>query len=266
MSDSVHDQFPLPHALLTEIREIVTSASRVLVLSGAGISAESGIPTFRSGSMGLWKQADLMRMATREGFLSDPHRVWAWYEERRTAIQRTAPNAGHVAIADLSRAGKEAVVVTQNVDDLHERAGSPRVLHLHGEIATARCVECSRPFPREGDSAAPQGSDSLAPSCPQCGDWVRPNVVWFGESLSGAVWREALQLCEWCDLAIVVGTSGLVQPAASLPKEIRDRGTAVIVQVNPEPTELDNWSDFSLRATAAQALPLILASADGQGF
>jgi NAD-dependent deacetylase len=216
--------------------------------------------------MGLWKQADLMRMATREGFLSDPHGVWAWYEERRIGIQRASPNAGHLAIAGLTKAGKETVVVTQNVDDLHERAGSPTVLHLHGEIATARCVECSRLFPREGDSALSQGRGIRAPSCPHCGDWVRPNVVWFGESLSGTVWREAMRLCEWCDLAIVVGTSGLVQPAASLPKEIRDRGSAVIVQVNPEPTDLDNWSDFSFRATAAQALPLILASADGQGF
>ena len=232
------------------------------MLTGAGISAESGIPTFRTGAGGLWGREDPMKLATREGFLEDPERVWGWYAWRRAQMGAVLPHAGHLALAEYARRVERLTVVTQNIDDLHERAGSTDVVHLHGQIARARCVECGRPYPlttHEGEAV--EDGRMAPPRCPECGDWIRPDVTWFGEALPLDAYRLALQACAHCDVALVVGTSGIVQPAASLPGEARARG-ALVVQVNPEPTELDRVCDINLSGPASQVLPALLCPED----
>jgi len=245
-----------------KVARLVRSARRLLVLSGAGISAESGIPTFRSGVGGLWGRHDPKTLATREGFEADPEGVWAWYAWRRAQIRLAQPHAGHVALAEYARKVPHLDVVTQNIDDLHERAGSPRVVHLHGQIALARCLQCATPYPLPEQEVSIQEGDRLAPPrCAACAGLIRPDVVWFGEALSHAIYAATIDLCEQCDVALVVGTSGLVQPAASLPELARRRG-ALVVQVNPEPTELDDSCHFNLIGPASAVLPPLLLRED----
>jgi NAD-dependent deacetylase len=241
-----------------EVGELVRRARRLLVLTGAGISAESGIPTFRSGAGGLWGRHDPMVLATRQGFAADPERVWGWYAWRRAQMRAVQPHAGHFALARYAEAVEQLTVVTQNIDDLHERAGSKDVVHLHGQIALARCIECERPYPlaaHEGE--ADEDGPMAPPRCPECGDRVRPDVVWFGEPLPRVFYDLALQACANCELALVVGTSGMVQPAASLPGFARQHG-ATLVQINPEPTELDGSCHFNLTGPASTLLPALL--------
>jgi NAD-dependent deacetylase len=242
--------------------ETLRRTRHLLVLTGAGASAESGIPTFRDALTGLWSRFDAASLATPDAFARDPDLVWGWYAWRRMKALHAAPNPGHRAIAALAARVPRLTLVTQNVDDLHERAGSPEVLHLHGSLHAPRCVRCARPFDlAPGVPDEPAGGRRLAPPrCPQCGGAIRPGVVWFGESLPPAVLGAAEAAARACDLCLTVGTSSLVYPAAALPGIARAAGAA-LVQVNPSPTPLDGMARHTLRGTCAEVLPALLAAA-----
>ena len=233
-------------------REILEAARRLVVFTGAGVSAESGIPTFRDALEGLWARFDPEDLATEAGFRRDPSLVWRWYAERRERARAAEPNAAHHAIARAARGGRSVVVVTQNVDGLHQRAGSADVVELHGSIVRARCLEGCGPAPAgwEGDPRTP-------PPCPACGVPLRPDVVWFGEWLPEAAFAQAAHACREADAVLVVGTSGLVQPAAGLPIAAAHRGCPLVV-VDPRATALEPLAAVSLRQTAARAVPVLL--------
>lgn len=237
--------------------DLVRSARNVAVLTGAGMSAESGVPTFRDAQTGLWARFDAASLATPEAWHADPSIVWAWYQWRVGLVRRVAPNAGHLALTDWARTA-ELSIVTQNVDDLHERAGSEVLAHLHGSLFEPRCSVC-------GQSATlpeppPEPVSHLAPPrCDLCGGAVRPGVVWFGEMLPEAPWERTVRALADADLLLVVGTSGVVYPAAGLPSRARSHGVPV-VEINPEPTDLTDQVDHSWRTTAALGLPALLAS------
>lgn len=248
-----------PPALLSALRR----ARRIVAFTGAGMSAESGIPTFRDRGTGLWARFDPHALATPEAFTRDPQTVWAWYEWRRKQVARAQPNAGHEALARLARAPhiERLDVVTQNVDNLHERAGSPSVLHLHGSIFAPRCFDCAAAFTLPPDADAGEPDEPVAriapPRCPRCGGPIRPGVVWFGEMLPEQAWRGALELAADADLMLVVGTSGLVQPAASLPAATRAQGGVVAV-INPDPQARGQAPDLYWPETAAIGLPTLV--------
>lgn len=249
-----------------DLIDALRTAQRITVLTGAGMSAESGIPTFRDALTGLWQHVDAARLATPEAFDKDPALVWGWYEWRRMQVLATQPNAGHVALARLSSQVAQLSLYTQNVDDLHERAGSKDVRHLHGSLHHPRCADCARPFSMPaGVSEEPEGGRRLAPPrCPACAGPVRPGVVWFGEALPEDILDNAFASCSASDLLIVVGTSGTVYPVAQLPEVARQAGCR-IVQVNPAASELDRVCTWNLRASAAQSLPALISRAfDGR--
>jgi NAD-dependent deacetylase len=233
--------------------EVLGRVGSIMVLSGAGVSAESGVPTFRDAQNGLWASYDPDRLASPEGFAADPGLVWRWYMQRLGSAEAAQPNAGHLALATL--AGRVPLVLyTQNVDDLHERAGSPEVRHLHGRLTRFRCNRCQGahvPTPEERAADFP-------PRCPVCQGFVRPDVVWFGEMLPPRLLEQAWQDARTCDLMLVVGTSGLVQPAAQLPLVARAAGRMVI-DVNPEPGPISRSADLYLQGASGQILPRILA-------
>jgi len=233
-----------------------------MVLTGAGISAESGVPTFRDALTGLWEQFDAEQLATPDAFERDPSLVWGWYEWRRARVSAVNPNEAHRALVQLEAARPQTIVVTQNVDDLHERAGSRNVVHLHGSLFAPRCACCGHRHVLDAKpTTEPDGGHRIEPPvCTACGGKVRPGVVWFGEPLPAGPWSEAQAAASSCDLLIVVGTSGLVQPAASLPTIAR-RANASIVVIDPRPTAIDAISTYSLRGKAGQLLPRILQEA-----
>ncbi len=242
-------------AALARARELLAGASRLVVFTGAGVSAESGIPTFRDALEGMWARFDPERLATEAGFRADPALVWRWYAERRERIARAEPNAAHAAIAAAERGGRAVTVVTQNVDGLHRRAGSTDIVELHGSIARAKCLE--------GCGVVPAGWEHdvrVPPPCPRCGAPLRPDVVWFGERLPAGAFERAERLAAEADAMLVVGTSGLVQPAASLPwAAVRHRRPVIVV--GPDPTELDGLATVCLRGRAVSVVPAILPSA-----
>lgn len=231
--------------------ERLGSARRIVALSGAGISAESGIPTFRDAMSGLWSRFSAEQLATPEAFERDPELVWGWYEWRRMQVMQTQPHAGHALLARWEAEGRLAAVVTQNVDDLHERAGSRHVIHVHGSLFAPRCFDCGAPRSLgQEPPQEPEGGRRLAPpTCTACGGRVRPGVVWFSEALPPDAWAAAEAEVEEADLLVVLGTSGLVYPAAGLPGQGRRAGSWV-VQVNPQPTALDEVAHVNLRLTA----------------
>lgn len=239
-------------AALAQARSLLASARRLAVFTGAGVSADSGIPTFRDALEGLWARFDPMRLATEEGFRADPPLVWRWYAERRQRILAAQPNAAHLAIAAAGRGGRPVTVVTQNVDGLHQRAGSADVIELHGSIVRVRCLE--------GCGLAPDDwvrDTRVPPVCGQCGAPLRPDVVWFGESLPPGAFERAEATVADADVLVVVGTSGLVQPAASLPW-IAARHRVPVIVVDPNPTELDGLATVSLRGRASVLVPRLL--------
>jgi NAD-dependent deacetylase len=232
-----------------DARNWLQAASSVVILTGAGISAESGIPTFR-GSEGLWKQYKPEDLATPQAFAKDPRLVWEWYDWRRSLIAKAEPNAGHRALVQLETAKPNFTLITQNVDGLHERAGSRRVLKLHGDIWRMECSECGRNWP---DRRVPL--PKLPPHC-GCGAIARPGVVWFGEPL-GEVWAEAEHAAREAAVLLVIGTSAVVYPAASLAPIAKSAGARVI-EINPEQTQLSSHVDRSLRGAAGEVLPRLI--------
>jgi NAD-dependent deacetylase len=236
---------------LEQVRDWVRAARRIVLLSGAGMSAESGVPTFRDAQTGLWSRFRPEDLATEEAFRRDPRMVWDWYAMRRQMVAQVAPNAGHVAVADFQqRHPGRLTVATQNVDGLHQRAGSPGVLALHGNIAEDQWLDAPRAC-----CLATAPADGHPPACATCGNLRRPAVVWFGEMLPTQVLAAAEQAAATCDLMLVVGTSGVVYPAAGLARATRGQ----VVIVNPVASDLDDAADVVLRGTAAGMLPALLA-------
>jgi NAD-dependent deacetylase len=233
---------------LARARAIVAGARALLVLTGAGVSAESGIPTFR-GAGGYWRTHRVTELATPEAFARDPRLVWDWYLERRRTVSGCVPNAAHRALAAWSTTGRGRVV-TQNVDGLHERAGTVGVVRLHGSLWTTRCPECGCERPDES-LELPE-----LPRCPRCGALERPGVVWFGEALPDEAVAAAMEAARSADAVLVIGTSGVVHPAAGFVTLAR-RGRARVVDVNPAGSEIQ--SDVVLPLPAGEAVPALLA-------
>jgi NAD-dependent deacetylase len=229
---------------------------RVAVLSGAGISAESGVPTFRDDKNGLWARFDPYQLSSTQGWRDNPERVWGWYLWRHYLVSTVEPNDGHRAIAAWQDYA-EVSVVTQNVDDLHERAGSSPVHHLHGSLFEFRCASCDLPYTEPLPAMPEPAIEVEPPVCGRCGGLIRPDIVWFGEPLPQGPWQRAVEATEAADVVVVVGTSAIVYPAAGLPELALARGTAVI-EVNPETTPLSSSATISIRESASQALPGLL--------
>jgi len=237
--------------LIERAAERLRGARHVCVLTGAGISAESGIPTFRDAQEGLWAQYSPLDLATPEGFERDPELVWRWYEWRREMIRAAQPNPGHVALAQLAQQVPRLTLVTQNVDGLHQRAGSPHVLEYHGNILRDRCTVEQVVTERSEDSRT-----SPLPRCVSCGGLLRPDVVWFGEMIPRRALVEADAAAADCDAFLSIGTSSLVYPAAGLAEAALRRGVPVI-EVNPNPTDLSPHADVVLQAPAGRVLPAL---------
>lgn len=236
--------------VLLEARRWVRDARRIVVLTGAGMSAESGVPTFRDAQTGLWAKFDPQQLATEDAFRANPKMVWDWYALRREMIAKVEPNAGHRALAEfVQRHPGRLTLITQNVDGLHQRAGSDGVLALHGNISEDRWLDAPRSCCNADAAAA--GSP---PYCDRCGNMLRPAVVWFGEALPMEALVAAETAAYECNFMLVVGTSGVVYPAAGLARTAAGR----VVIINPEPTELDDAADAVLRGKAAQLLPQLL--------
>ena len=234
--------------------ERLAGADKIAVFTGAGVSTESGIPTFR-GKGGLWRSYDPMELATIGAFERNPRLVWEWYEDRRANIRSAEPNAGHRAIAALEET-HEVSVITQNIDGLHQRAGSTEVIELHGSIVRTRCSSCGAPDDADDGSRA---HPALPPPCAAgCGGIMRPDVVWFGEALPAGALERAVERARACDAMIVAGTSLAVSPANMLPGEARACG-AVIVDVNPERGHMSHVMDAEVRGRAADSLPRLAA-------
>ncbi|WP_456395735.1 SIR2 family NAD-dependent protein deacylase [Desulfurobacterium sp.] len=261
-----------------ELSRLIKSAGKIVFFTGAGISAESGIPTFR-GKDGLWNRYSPSELATFDAFLSDPLKVWKWYLYRMWLIANAVPNPGHVAIAEFENfLENRVVVITQNVDSLHREAGSKNLLELHGNIFEGKCRFCGAVFAEKEFASIFSYADKIflkslsyvdfkerilegfneidLPVCPVCGEIVGPGVVWFGESLPEDVLEKAFFESESCELFFSIGTSALVQPAASLPL-VAKRAGAVLVEINPEETPISNRCDFVFRESATDILPAI---------
>ncbi len=230
------------------MHQALEQAQSIAVLTGAGISAESGIPTFR-GSDGLWRNYRAEDLATPEAYAQNPLLVWEWYKMRFETVLKAEPNAAHHALVKLAKE-KELTLVTQNVDGLHERAGSQNVLELHGNITKSRCERCRF-------LEALQEGCEIPPVCTRCGSRTRPNVVWFGETLPQEVFQNAARAFASCEVALIIGTSGVVEPAASLARLAKQQG-AIVIEINPTKTPLSFIAGLSLRKNASDGLKELL--------
>ncbi|MCF6228361.1 MAG: NAD-dependent deacylase [Planctomycetes bacterium] len=231
---------------------------RVCVLTGAGISAESGIPTFREAQTGLWAKFEATELATPEAFRKNPKLVWDWYQWRRELCRKASPNHGHKSLVNLQRCCPNFTLVTQNVDGLHERAGSTDVIELHGNIMRSKCADTGRLLRGEVHELPENGESP--PLHPETGGVLRPDVVWFNEQLPAENLRSAVEAAHQCDIFLSIGTSSLVYPAAALPFEALNSG-ATVVEINPTPTQLSSMATHCLRAPAGVALPALLKAA-----
>lgn len=241
--------FDIPSELLA----VLAQAKRVAVLTGAGISAESGVPTFRD-KHGLWQKFKPEELASMDGFLRNPELVWEWYQSRRHVIHTVQPNPGHVALAEMEQLFPAFTLITQNIDRLHQRAGSTQVYELHGNIIDNYCVRCTHPHDYQYSEETAQ---QTIPRCTYCGGLVRPAVVWFGEMLPEDVLLTAQEAAMECDVFLSIGTSAEVYPAAHLPLYARQAG-AYVVEINPTPTQLTPLVDAAIQAPSGKALPLIV--------
>ncbi len=236
-----------------ELIELLQTAVSVTVLTGAGISAESGVPTFRDAQTGLWAKYDPQELASPYAFQQNPKLVWEWYQWRRELIAAARPHAGHYALVELEKEVPDFTLITQNVDGLHEQAGSKNIIELHGNITKTKCFANDHPITQWED-------DHIPPRCPQCGSLLRPDVVWFGESLPAMALYTAVNKSKSCDLFLSIGTSSVVHPAASLPvKAIQNR--IPTVEINPQSTPLTPHMSYVLSGAAGEMLPQLIAQA-----
>ena len=250
---------PVPAA----VAELVRSAESIAVLTGAGMSRESGIATFREAQVGLWEQYDPVEIASVDGWNRDNALVWGWYQWRAHVARQADPNDGHIALAELA-SHRTVSIVTQNVDDLHERAGSTVISHLHGSLFAPRCEHCGTPY-LGADAFLPDDADvspqlrATPPTCMHCLSLVRPGIVWFGEALPMDAWSRAEAAVVMADVVLVIGTSGIVYPAARLPETALAAGIPVI-EINPEATPLSAAASYHWQGTAATTLPALVAA------
>lgn len=241
---------------LARAAEWLAGAGRVLVSTGAGMSRESGIPTFRDAMEGLWAEFDPQELATEAGFRRNPRRVWSWYAWRRHKVGEADPHPGYFALVELEPLVPALTIVTQNVDGLHAAAGSRDVVELHGSLRRVKCLDHHHPFAAEPAGDGVQ-AETDPPPCPVCGSPLRPDVVWFGEMLPERAVERAWALAAECDVLLLVGTSGTVWPAAELPHVAKGAGARVI-EVNPEPSELTGVADVFLQGRAGEVLPRLV--------
>jgi NAD-dependent deacetylase len=235
--------------MFESITKKLKDAKKIVFVTGAGISQESGIPTFR-GKDGLWRNYDAMKLATINAFYDNPKLVWEWYNERRKNIFSAEPNLGHKTIVELEKFVK-VIVLTQNIDGLHQRAGSTEVLELHGSIVKIKCTVC------DFKSKVLTEFLQIPPLC-KCGNVLRPDVIWFGESLPQEIWQQAVIHASKCDVMIVVGTSLVVSPANTLPIYAK-QNNATLIEINPEETIMSSDMDLSIRSTSVDALPKFIS-------
>ena len=231
------------------VAQKLKDSRKIVFVTGAGISQESGIPTFR-GKDGYWRKYDPMKLASIDAFYDDPKLVWEWYDDRRKNILDVKPNEGHFAISQMEEF-KDVVVLTQNIDGLHQRSGSTNVLELHGSIIRIKCTVC------DFTDNITENFESLPPKC-KCGSMLRPDVVWFGEPLPQNIWQSAIKEASICDVMIIVGTSLVVSPANTLPVYAKQNG-AILIEVNPEKTVMSNDMTLSIQATSVEVLPKMLS-------
>ena len=231
------------------VAQKLKDSRKIVFVTGAGISQESGIPTFR-GKDGYWRKYDPMKLASIDAFYDDPKLVWEWYEDRRKNILDVKPNEGHFAISQMEEF-KDVVVLTQNIDGLHQRSGSTNVLELHGSIIRIKCTVC------DFIDNITENFESLPPKC-KCGSMLRPDVVWFGEPLPQNIWQSAIKEASVCDVMVIVGTSLVVSPANTLPVYAKQNG-AILIEVNPEKTVMSNDMALSIQATSVGVLPKMLS-------
>lgn len=242
-------------AIAGDLARALRAARYVAVLTGAGVSAESGVPTFRDALTGLWAHFDPRELATPSAFARNPKLVWDWYAARREQVRAVAPNPGHFALAALEAHVPRMLVATQNVDGLHQRAGSRHVVELHGNITRVKCFGCGVPAERFD-----AGTDDAPPRCAQCGGYLRPDVVWFEELLPPEALAAAERAAAECDVLLVAGTSAEVYPAAELPRRARRHG-ARVVEINPADTPLSPLAHDTLRGPSGKVLPALVAAA-----
>lgn len=246
---------------IQQAADVIRNAKQIAVLTGAGVSKESGVPTFRDALDGLWAKYNPQELATPMAFHKNPKLVWDWYQFRRELVSTAKPNPGHIALAELEKRYPMTTIITQNVDDLHEQAGNKRIIHLHGNIAESRCLDHCQGAPTiiDLDSFEWDREDG-PPACPHCGEPVRPNVVWFHEALPELALQTAYSISIDCDVMIVVGTSGLVVPAATLP-EIAKKSPdtpAKIIEVNPDNSAITPLADIKLDGASGEILPQVM--------
>jgi NAD-dependent deacetylase len=234
-----------------DLIHFLRKAERAVALTGAGVSQESGLRTFRDAQTGLWAQYKPADLASPEAFERDPKLVWDWYAWRREAIKGVRPNPGHYALVDMAQHISDFHLITQNVDGLHRMAGSPRLIELHGNLQRVKCSSCGQ------QAEAWEEADGDVPRCETCGSMLRPDVVWFGESLPRAELESAVEAARSCHVFFSIGTSGIVQPAASLAYAAHNRG-AVVVEINAEPTPLTAKVDFAIHGKAGEILPALV--------
>ena len=233
---------------LLQVAEVIENADYLIALTGAGISRESNVPTFR-GADGLWRNYDAMELATPDAFRRNPTLVWEWYNWRQGLISECDPNPGHLILSKWEDSGLLKTLITQNVDGLHVRAGSKNVLEVHGDLWAVKCISCNY----KGRLDAPAEG---IPACPKCGNHLRPDVVWFGESLNRDVISKVYTELEQADVCLVIGTSALVQPAASFPLVVKQRG-GILIEINIEQTPLTSTVDYHLSGKSGEVLPLL---------
>ena len=235
-----------------EIIEKLNSSQRVAVLTGAGISAESGVPTFREAQIGLWSRFDPVELATPQAFRQKPKLVWEWYTWRRELISRARPNPGHYALVEMENLFPEFTLITQNVDGLHRLAGSQAIIELHGDISRTRCSSENQIV-----SDWPE-TDEIPPHYPHCGALLRPDVVWFGERLPSEPNETAFMAASSCQVFLSIGTSTLVEPAASLPF-LALRSEAAVIEIYPQETPLTPFASYSFQYPAGEVLPVLVS-------
>jgi len=242
-------------AIPADLIEKLRTAHRVAVLTGAGISAESGVPTFRDAQTGLWANYRPEDLATPQAFQANPKLVWEWYAWRRERVAAAQPNPGHHALVTLEQRIPGLTLITQNVDGLHRRAGSRRVLELHGNLFGNKCFRCGKPAETWEDTG------EMPPKSNCCRSWLRPDVVWFGEMLPETALRQADASARECEVFLSIGTSTVVYPAAELPFTALRSG-AIVVEINPQPTPFSPQANFVLPGPAGVVLPALLAALD----